>query len=302
MVTSRIELPGGIELHFVDRGTGTPVILLHGGLGDCSSWPQQLAALSQRRRVIAYSRRRYSPNRNLAGEPHSIADDIDDLAGLQRAMGTGPAHLVGTSYGALVALFYALGQPAKVLSLALAEPPLHRWARHTGAGKALFTAFMDDVWLQGRCAFEAANDERALQMLADGIAGYPVFQSMPPDRAATARRNAPAMKALTYSPDPFPDLPIGVVSALPMPILLIRGERTGGLHLCVMQELARALPGAAQAVIANAGHGSALENPDGFNAAVLSFWDQADRPGPDAQANVIGRSACAVIKENPIRI
>ncbi len=273
---SRIELPGGIELHFVERGSGTPAFLLHGGLGDCSSWPRQLAALSERHRVIAFSRRRHHPNRNSGSQPHSIEDDLNDLAALHAALETGPAHFVGTSYGALVALSYALGHPGDALSLALAEPPLHRWACRTAEGMALFTAFMDNVWLQGRRAFEAADDERALQILADGIAGYPVFRTMPPDRAATARRNAAAMKALTFSPDPFPDLPTGAVSALPMPTLLIRGERTGGLHLCVMQELARALPGAAEAVIGSAGHGSALENPDGFNAAVLSFWDQAD--------------------------
>lgn len=278
-MTSRIELAGGIELHFVERGCGAPVFLLHGGIGDCSSWPQQLAALSDRRRVIAFSRRRYSPNRNPAGQPHSIADDIDDLAGLQQAMGTGPAHLVGTSYGALVALFYALRHRTNVLSLALAEPPLHRWACRTEAGKALFTTFMDAVWLPARHAFEGADDARALQMLADGIAGHPVFGAMTPDRAAAARRNAAGMKALIFSPDPFPVLPVEAVRGLTSPILLIRGERTGGLHLCVMQELARALPGATEAVIDSAGHNSALENPDAFNAAVLSFWDQADGRG-----------------------
>ena len=31
--------------------------------------------------------------------------------------------------------------------------------------------------------------------------------------------------------------------------------------------------------VLSAGHGSALENPAGFNASVLSFWEQADRPG-----------------------
>ena len=289
---SPVDIGGGTQLHLIESGAGTPVYLLHGGMGDCRSWPRQLEALSQGHRVIAFSRRHHSPNHNPAAGRHCIDDDVEDLAALQQTLATGPAHLVGTSYGALVALLFALRHPQAVLSLALAEPPLHRWACRTAQGQALYTAFMAEVWLPATQAFEIGDDGRALQLLADGIAGHAVFDSMPPDRRAAAWRNAAAMKAVTGSLDPFPDLPVAAVAALPMPILLLRGERCGGLHLCVMEELAHALPAAAQAVIGNAGHGSHLENPGDFNAAVLSLWDKSvRRRASDRRPSSAGRGA-----------
>ena len=279
----RVVVEGGIELHLIDRGAGEPVLLLHGGLGDCNSWAPQLAAISQQRRAIAFSRRHHSPNRNPVAAGHAIDDDVHDLRLLQHHLGTGPAHLVGTSYGALVALLYAMRYPDAVLSLALAEPPLHRWACRSAEGQALYSAFTTEVWRASASAFDRGEDALALQLLVDGIAGHPVFETLPPNRVAAAWRNAGAMRALTRSADPFPDLSRAAVAALAMPVLLIRGENCSGLHLCVMNELAQVLPGAMQAVIRDAGHGSPLENPAAFNACILSLMDRV--PAAQALAN-----------------
>lgn len=271
----RVELAGGIGLHLVEAGAGPPVVLLHGGMGDCTSWAPQLSALSRQHRVIAYSRRHSSPNRNPAPYPHShshsLQDDVGDLLGLQARLGIGSCNLVGTSYGALVALACAIRNPGRVQGLALAEPPLHRWACRTAIGAQLHDGFMKDVWAAAGAAFEAGDDDAALRLLADGMAGRPVFDSFTPERAASARRNAGAMKALVRSPDPFAGFSRSAVSALACPVLLLRGEHSSALHLCVMDELALALPAAAQTVIAGAGHGSATEKPEAFNAALLSF-------------------------------
>ena len=56
-----------------------------------------------------------------------------------------------------------------------------------------------------------------------------------------------------------------------MPILIITGENTIRIHKLVNDELARLLPKAERATIPKAGHGSARENPQAFNDAVLIF-------------------------------
>ena len=162
-----------------------------------------------------------------------------------------------------------------MLSLALAEPPLHSWARSDAQGIRLYDKFMQEVWQPAGAAFRQGHDEQALQLLADGIAGYPVFDSQ---RKATALPNAGSMKALTQAADPFPDLSRAAVSSLPMPTLLIQGERCNGLHLRVLDELAQALPDATRVIIGSAGHNSALENPAAFNAALLRFLEQFGQP------------------------
>ena len=59
-----------------------------------------------------------------------------------------------------------------------------------------------------------------------------------------------------------------------MPILLIRGENTILMHKLIIEELKRVLPGAEQANIPKAGHGSARENPQAFNDAMLKFLNR----------------------------
>jgi pimeloyl-ACP methyl ester carboxylesterase len=249
-------------------------------MGDCSSWAPQWAALAARHRVLAYSRRHSSPNRFARGRAgdagHSVQIDIDDLAGFMQELHIGCAHLVGTSYGALVALGFAIKNPDRVLSLTLAEPPLHGWADRSRSGSRLLAAFMRDVWQPAALSFERGEARRAIQLLVDGIWGRAVFDSMPPERVAAALRNANAMKVLTRSAMPFSDLSREDVATLAVPTLLVQGEFASALHAQVIEELARVLPAAALAVIPRAGHGSPAENPDAFNRAVLGLVESAE--------------------------
>jgi pimeloyl-ACP methyl ester carboxylesterase len=282
----------GVELHFTDTGTNTPggaaVILLHGGMGDLGSWPHLIRALSPQRRVIAYSRRHSHPNRNNSSVQRArfaecIDDDIDDLLALQGALHVGPAHLVGTSYGALLALAAALRAPDQFASLVLAEPPLHRWACASDAGRRLYTAFIDDVWRAAADAFGRGQHRRAMQLLTDGMWGRAVFESWPQAHIDAVMRNAAAMHALTRSHDPFPEFGRSAVACLRMPTLLLQGVRTSALHRLVMNELGGAMHEARRVEIASAGHGLPNENPDGFNAAVVAFLESLQCASGDAR-------------------
>jgi pimeloyl-ACP methyl ester carboxylesterase len=283
----RVAHVNGIELHYTDTGDGSAVLLLHGGMGDLGSWPHQIRALSPRYRVVAYSRRRSHPNRNgdarVVYFANCIDEDIDDLLALQAELHAGPAHLLGTSYGALLALAVALRAPDKVTSLVLAEPPLHRWACATEAGERLYGAFIDGVWRAAAEAFGLGLQRRAMQVLTDGMWGRPMFGSWPAERIGAVMCNAVAMKALTQSHDPFPEVDRSVVACLTMPTLLLQGEHTSALHRQVMNELGNVMRDAKRAEIPFAGHASPNENPDGFNAAVVEFLGSLRHSEGDAR-------------------
>ena len=73
----------GVELHYVDRGQGEPVIFIHGGLADYRMWEAQTAAFARDYRTIAYSRRYNFPNTNRRLRPdYSWSVDAQDLAAL----------------------------------------------------------------------------------------------------------------------------------------------------------------------------------------------------------------------------
>ena len=73
----------GVELHYLEKGKGIPVIFVHGGLDDYRMWEAQMEPFAQSYRVIAYSRRYNFPNRNPYIRPdHSAIIEADDLAAL----------------------------------------------------------------------------------------------------------------------------------------------------------------------------------------------------------------------------
>ena len=118
----------GTNLEYIDEGQGDPVVFVHGSLGDFRSWNLQTGPSSKLHRVIAYSRRYHYPNAE-PGERLDYSVDLHarDLESLIRDLGLQRPHIVGTSYGAYIALVLAAGRPEMVRSLTLGEPPLLPW-------------------------------------------------------------------------------------------------------------------------------------------------------------------------------
>jgi len=102
----------GTQLAYVERGAGEPVIFVHGAFIDFTIWAQQLPAVGERYRAIAYSRRYAWPNDGIPdGADDPMGPHADDLAALIRTLGVGPAHLVGHSAGAFICMLAAHRNP-----------------------------------------------------------------------------------------------------------------------------------------------------------------------------------------------
>lgn len=265
----------GVELTYIEQGTGEPLILLHGGQADYRSWLPHLAALSRRFRVIAYSRRYNYPNDNpINSTKHSAYVEADDLIALIKKLGLKRVHLAGTSIGGYAALIAAVKHPEMVASLVLAEPAINAWVKDTPE----YRDFMSNAWQPAAAAFRSGNDKDAMRYLVDIFGGTGAFDRMPPAAVEVAMQNSKFFKAATLSTDHTPDISKDKVRRLKMPILIISGEHTFPMSRLIIQELERVLPSAERKVIPNAGHGSPRENPQAFDAAVLSFLDPRAKP------------------------
>jgi pimeloyl-ACP methyl ester carboxylesterase len=114
----------GVELEYEIRGSGEPVLLIHGSHVAGAFLPVlNEPALADRYQLIRYHRR------GLAGSTHTappvgIEAQAADAAGLLDHVGVRRAHVVGQSYGGVIALQLALDRPETIESLALLEPPL----------------------------------------------------------------------------------------------------------------------------------------------------------------------------------
>lgn len=109
---------GAYELHYVDRGSGFPVLLIHGLAGDHHAWNPQVEAWSKHLRVIA-------PDTRGAGlstqrdEPVTLEDLAGDFIDLLDALNIDRCHIVGRSMGGCIGQIIARRRPDLVHSLVM---------------------------------------------------------------------------------------------------------------------------------------------------------------------------------------
>jgi non-heme chloroperoxidase len=282
----------GVELAYVDHGSGECVVLVHGSLADLSYWQQsrQLELLGAHYRVIAYSRRYNHPNRNAPAGEHSPLVEARDLVGLLDALGTGPLHLVGHSYGAYAALVSALQHPARMRSLVLAEPPLLSWLPAIPGGEGRYEWFMERVWRPLALAFEEGGDAGGLEFTARWYFGRPLDE-IDPAWQTLFRQNVVEWRELARSPQTYPELDRDRVRALQVPTLLLSGARNaGGFNDLIDDHLVGLIPGSSRIVIPESGHEVLLDAPQiTVEAMVEHFRCHGDTPATPVRSQDEGR-------------
>ena len=108
-----------MKLWFIDTGgAGEPIVLLHANTGTSAAWESQIEAFSQAGyRVIAFDRKGWGKsmaNPATGAQPGSIAGDLDALVDHLKL---GTFHLLGVAGGGFVALDYAAWRPERLRSL-----------------------------------------------------------------------------------------------------------------------------------------------------------------------------------------
>lgn len=110
----------GTRLFAALRGSGRPLVLLHGGLATHVSCLRMAAPLLPRYRVIAPDLRGSGASHD--GRPLSYDQLADDLAALLDHVGLARAAIGGFSFGAACAVAFALRHPSRVAALAIMMP------------------------------------------------------------------------------------------------------------------------------------------------------------------------------------
>ncbi|MBT0958135.1 alpha/beta hydrolase [Alphaproteobacteria bacterium KMM 3653] len=179
----------------------------------------------------------------------------------------GPAHVIGHSFGATVALRMAVEAPERVASLTLIEPVFFAVARVDGAAEyaahaADFAPFVD--------AMAAGEAEAAARIFTGLWGGGTPWDQMPPAlRADIAGRIGliPA-GADAIEEDCAGLLTSGVLEALDLPVLLVAGAQTQSVVHAIHRGLAARIKGAQSVVIEGAGHMVPLSHPVQVAAAI----------------------------------
>jgi pimeloyl-ACP methyl ester carboxylesterase len=258
----------GVFVH--DEGEGAPILfLLHSTLSSSAQWRKAAQILSVDHRVIA-------PDFHGEGKTEAPADfdfsrsfacDTELVSELLGAVSE-PVHLVGHSYGGVVALKAAHSFASRIASLTLIEPVAFYLLRAANQ----ITMLEEVLGLKERCkaALREGDDQKAAELFVSYWSGPHSWQAMPQEArsllSTRARKAVLGWEAMFSDPNwPQAD------SDLRQPTLILSGDSGPYPARWIARRLAHTIPGARFELIPGAGHMAPISHPDEVNAALVRF-------------------------------
>jgi pimeloyl-ACP methyl ester carboxylesterase len=110
-----------VETYYERRGSGPPIVFVHGALLDHAQWDRQVEALSEEYTTITYDVRGHGRTGGSRRDAYSIELFADDLAALLTEIDVERPVLCGQSMGGLIAQVYATRHPEEISGLVLAD-------------------------------------------------------------------------------------------------------------------------------------------------------------------------------------
>ena len=260
----------GVELAFVDRGRGRPVVFAHGFPLDHGMWQAQLEALAPRYRVIAPDLRGFGqstlPDGPADGGTSGMRQMADDLAALLDHLAVAQrVVLCGLSMGGYVAFQFQRAYPQRLAGLILCDT---RAAANAPAASEARLQAAQQVFRDGPHFLIDAMLPKLLT--AATRQGRPdiVHELERTIEACQPRGIAAAARGMRQRPDVTAWL-----AEIACPTLVIVGQEDVISPPAEMHGIAAAIAGATIVEIPAAGHMSPVEQPAAVNRAILKFLD-----------------------------
>jgi proline iminopeptidase len=280
-----LAVPGGRIWYKVSgSGSATPAILLHGGPGFGSYYMKPLEALSSDRPVVRYDQlgggnSQPATDTMMFTIPHFVAE----LDSLRAHLGYNKVHLVGHSWGTILAVEYYRAHPEHVVSLTLASPALDVPAWEANARRLVRT--LSDTaqriirQREAEKNFEAQDYQNALmEFYGKYVWRHPdsanldsIFKTV--NMAIYNYMQGPSEFTITgtlrrYDVTPF-------LKNIKVPTLYTVGEFDEA-NPVIVKRFASLTPGSRYEILAGSAHMSEWDAPEAMNAVIRKFLRDVD--------------------------
>jgi non-heme chloroperoxidase len=260
-----IRLPDGAVLHYEDRGSGRPLVLLHGVCMSSDFFREQLEPLSDRHRIVAIDFRGHGLSL-ACDHGHTVAQYARDVHHVLEQLGLDGAVLVGWSMGSIVTWQY-----------------LRQFGVHRIAAQVVISQGPSDLkrtdWPLGLLDLEELV-ELCVAIQEDMAAAFADFGAAmfaePLDEEARARvlheilRCRPTTATAILLSQTLPDAR-PVLDDLTLPTLLVWGRDEKLMPLAAGEWMRDHVPGSELVVFERSGHCPMLEEPERFNELLAGF-------------------------------
>lgn len=245
------------------EGSGEPVIVVQTALSVDELVPL-MRLLRDRYCVITYDRRGYAGSAATRG-PASVDTDAGDCLAILTALDVVPAHVIGVSYSAAIALNLASAAPSAVRTLTLVEPP----PRHVPDSAGFLAANRQLLRTYEREGVAAALE--AFMTMLVGPDWRSRQEALMPGSVARIERDAgaffvrdiPALLSWEYGADD--------AARVSVPVLYVGGTDSGSWFQQTRAWVGSISPGMSSVMIDGAAHDLALTHPAQLATAITNF-------------------------------
>lgn len=233
----------GISIHYAMYGKGSPVIFLHGGLANADYWGLQVRPVAAHHTVILMDSRGHGRSTRDA-RPYGYDLMADDVVALMDHLKIAKADIVGWSDGAILGLDLAM--------------------RHKDRVGKIF-AFAANTVTSGLKEDVEKNPTFARYIVRAGKE-YETWSPTPKEYQAFVDQ----ISKMWFSQPSWTDADLKTINT---PVLVIDGDHDEGIKREHTNYIAATIPNAKLVILPNASHFAFLQDPMGFNAALLTFLD-----------------------------
>ena len=275
-VQSRFAVANGVRMHYLVAGQGEPVVLLHGFAETSHMWLPLIKELAKTRLVIAPDLRGFGDSAK-PKEGYAKAVMAQDVHALVEGLGLKKVGMVGHDIGLMVAYAYAAQYPTEVDRLVLMDAFL------PGVGDWKDVWLLRDLWhfhFYGTTplALVTGRERIYLEHFWNDFAADPKKSVSEKDREFYAKayaqpgHMAAGMEVFRAFPKDAEDFANFAKTKLPMPLLVLSGEKAGGPFLIEQGKMvATNVDGV---LIKGAGHWLMEEAPDQVIPQLVEFLDR----------------------------
>ncbi len=226
----------GIRMYYAMFGHGSPVLLIHNGLGSGDDWGGEVPILAKEHTIIVADTRGFGRS-TLGNEPLTYHLLAGDYVALLKTLHMHPVYLVGTSDGGIIGIDIALHHPELLSGMFIQGANINKDGIQTSP---------PDLTAVRLALLRSKSEYMRLSATPDAYARF---------RAA-------------YNAMPQPDYTVDQLATIRIPTTVAIADHDEGIKRSHSELIARSIPNARVVVLKDVSHFAPIQDPAGYAAAV----------------------------------